>query len=440
MLTSSLYLFMSKVLGYGMRLLLPLVLVRLLTVYDFGSYRQFFLLESYIGALFQIGLNQALFYLVPRDVENAGSYFINSIIMNVIAFAVIFAVIGLNLDVLSGFLKMSVLRDEFWVLAAYVITLILTIGCDCFLAARQRVKAAAAFEVGGQILVSGISVMAAYITRDLHTVLVSLVVGRLLQLIGMLAFIQVRLHGFRSSRYFFAIREQIRYSVILGAGGTLITMLARLHEFMVSRYYGTEGFAVYSAGCTEIPIIQMFVQSVAVVALGQFAALEQRNDWAGIRALWRRVMASSYAVTLPVTLVFVLFAKPLVVAMCTSTYEDAAPIFQMNALTKIALIYNYTLVLRAINRNDVTVWVNVATLVVAPFALYGGMVIGGMVGIIAVQVPLMLGTRWVGMIIMNRLIAEPMPFLVSPAEIGGFYAELWRKAKSMGVRLGAGRR
>lgn len=96
-LTSSLYLFTSKVLSYRMRLLLPLVLVRLLTVYDFGSYRQFFL-SSYIGALFQIGLNQALFYLVPRDVRNAGSYFINSIIMNVIAFVIIFAVVGLGRD------------------------------------------------------------------------------------------------------------------------------------------------------------------------------------------------------------------------------------------------------------------------------------------------------------------------------------------------------
>lgn len=439
MLTSSLYLFTSKVLSYGMRLLLPLALVRLLTVYDFGSYRQFFLLESYIGALFQIGLNQALFYLVPRDVRNAGSYFINSIIMNLIAFVFIFAVIGLGRDQISGFLRMAVLRDEFWVLAAYVVTLILTIGCDCFLTARQKVKSAAAFEVGGQVLVSVLSVAAAYLTRDLHTVLVSLVVGRLLQLVAMLLFIQLRLHGFRSSRYFFGIREQIRYSVVLGAGGTLITMLARLHEFMVSRYYGTEGFAVYSAGCTEIPIIPMFAQSVAVVALGQFAALEQQGDWAGMRSLWRRVMAGSYAVMLPVTLLFVVFAEPLIVAMCTSSYADAAPIFRMNALTKIALVFNYTLVLRAVNRNDITLWINVVALAVAPFALYGGMIVAGMVGIIGVQVLLMIGTRIAGMIVMNRIAPERMPYFVGFGELWAFYWELWRKSKGFGSRFRAGR-
>lgn len=333
---------------------------------------------------------------------------------------------------------MAVLRDEFWVLAAYVVTLILTIGCDCFLAARQSVKAAAAFEVGGQVLVSSLSVVAAYATRDLHTVLVSLVLGRFLQLAGMLVFIQFRLHGFRSDRYFVGIREQIRYSVVLGAGGTLITMLARLHEFMVSRYYGTEGFAVYSAGCTEIPVVPMFAQSVAVVALGQFAALEQRGDWAGMRSLWRRVMASSYAVMLPVTLLFVVFAEPLIVAMCTSAYGDAAPIFRMNALTKIALVFNYTLVLRAVNRNDITLWINVVALAVAPFALYGGMVIAGMVGIISVQVLLMIGTRMAGMIVMNRLAPEPMPYFVGFREIWDFYEELWRKAKAFGAKLRAG--
>jgi hypothetical protein len=51
--------------------------------FRFGAYRQFFLLESYIGALFQLGLNQALYYLIPRDVQNAGSYFLNSVLMNV---------------------------------------------------------------------------------------------------------------------------------------------------------------------------------------------------------------------------------------------------------------------------------------------------------------------------------------------------------------------
>lgn len=137
MLNSSLYIFGSKLVGYAIRLVLPFFLIRLLSVSDFGAYRQFFLLESYIGALFQLGLNQALYYLIPRDLQNAGSYFLNSVLMNVLVFAIAFSVIWFALDPLSDALNMAVLRDAFWTLAIYVVALMLTVGCDCYLTARQ---------------------------------------------------------------------------------------------------------------------------------------------------------------------------------------------------------------------------------------------------------------------------------------------------------------
>ena len=429
MLNSSLYIFLSKLAGYAVRLALPLFLIRLLSVSDFGAYRQFFLLETYIGALFQLGLNQALYYLIPRDVKNAGAYFLNSVMMNLAVLTVAFAAIGLFVGPLSTALNMEVLRESYWTLAIYVVVLMLAVGCDCYLTARQRIKAAAAFEIGGQLAVSLLSVAVAYHTRDLQSVLWSIVAGRLLQLAAMLAFIHWRMRGFTSERYFFGIREQLRYSIVLGAGGTLITMLMRLHEFVVSRFYGPEGYAVYSAGCTELPIIQMFTQSLAVVALGQFAVLDQQNDWVGIRQLWSRVLTSSYAVALPVTLFLVVAAKPLVVFMCTDVYIDAVPIFRVNALVKIGLVFNYTLVLRATNRNDITMWIHVVALILAPFLLYGGMLAGGMVGIIAMQALLMIGTRMAGTFLMNRTIPKPLPYVVPMADILTFYREGWGKGR-----------
>ncbi|HQN00480.1 MAG TPA: lyase family protein, partial [Candidatus Hydrogenedentes bacterium] len=158
------------------------------------------------------------------------------------------------------------------------------------------------------------------------------ITNRALQLLGMVAVIHLRLRGFHAERYFVGVRNQVRYGMVLGVAGTLWSMVARLHDFFVSRYYGTEAYAVYSAGCTEIPIAQVFTQAVAVVALGQFALLEQNQDWAGIRRLWHRVLTSSYAILLPTTILLVAVARPLVVFMFTATYAGAVPIFQINTL------------------------------------------------------------------------------------------------------------
>ena len=431
LLNQSLYIFASKLVGYGVRLILPYFLVRLLTVGDFGAYRQFFLLEMYIGGLFQLGLNQALYYFIPRDLRNAGAYFLNSLLMNVIVLALAFAAIGLAVGPLSRWLNIAILHDAFWILALYVVILMLAIACDCYLTARQKVKAAAVFEVTGQTLVSVVCVVTAFAARRLDAILIGLVAARAMQLLAMLVYIHWRLHGFRAERYFFGIREQVRYGLVLGAAGTLFTMLIRLHDFFVSRYYGTEAYAVYSAGCTELPLIQMFTQSVAVVALGQFALLEQQRDWEGIRRLWRRVLTSSYAVAIPVVLVLLLVAKPLILFMFTDTYADAIPIFRLNTLAKLGMIFNATLVLRAMNRNDISIWVSAGALVLAPAMLYAGMVLWGMVGIIAAQATLIIGSRLVGNVLMNRIIPVHLPYTVGAADLLDFYRESWTKGRGM---------
>lgn len=411
--------------GYGIRLVLPYFLVRLLTVADFGAYRQFFLLEVYIAALFALGLNQALYYFIPRDERNAGAYFLNTVLMNVVIFAVAFTAIGVFSGSLSRWLNMAIMKDAFWELAMYVVMLMLTVACDCYLMARQRVKAAAVFEIAGQVVVSLVCVAAAFATRRLEPILIGLVVSRAVQLLAMLLYIHFRLHGFRAERYFFGIREQIRYAVVLGAGGTLFSMMMRLHEFFVSRYFGTEAYAVYSAGCTDLPFIQMFVQSLAVVALGQFALMEKENDWAGIERLWKRVLTSSYAVALPVIAFLLLVSKPLILFMFTDKYAAAIPIFQINTVAKIGLVFNSSLVLRAMRRNDVSTWVAAGALALSPVFLYVGMKLGSMVGIVIAQAVVLVGCRLVANICMNRISPVRLPYTVGIRDLAAFYRESW---------------
>ena len=429
MIKGSFYIMSAKLLGYGVRLVLPFFLVRLLTVADFGAYRQFFLLDVYIATLFQFGLNQALYYFIPRDPRNGGAYFVNSLWMNIVIFAVAFTIIGTFRQQISSWLNMPILGNALPVLAAYTSMLILTTACDCYLTARQRIRASATFEIGGQVLVSIATVGAAWMTRDLMSVLQALVVARCLQLVAMLSFIHWRLHGFRAERYFSGLGEQVRYGMILGIGGTFGTMLLRLHDFFVSRYYGTEVYAVYSVGCTEIPIIQIFTQSVAMVALGKFAAMDKSGDWDGVAKLWDRVLTSTYAITIPVVAVLLLVARPLVVLMFTEAYEAAVPIFRVNTLLKLSLLFNATLVLRAMNRNGVTVWVNAIAMAVSPFVLYAGMKLGGLVGIIGAQAVLMVLSRLVPVFILNRSSPVPLPYIPSFGQVWLFYREIWDGAR-----------
>ncbi len=428
MLNRSLYIFVSKMFSYGTRILLPYFLVRLLTKTEFGTYRQFFLLQALITALFQFGLNQGLFYFVPRNRERASTYFVNTLFLNLCIFGTTFLLIRWRLDDVSGLLHMAVLRDFFPQLAVYTVLIIFIVAGDSFLLAQQKVLPSVLAEVGGTLLTAGLTLAAAFRTRDLETIIMALLLGRSLHLLFLGSYIHFRLAGFHVYQFLDGLREQVRYSIVLGLGGTLGTLVLRFHELFVSRFYGPAGYAVYSAGCTELPVLQLYMQSVAMVALGQFALLEKQRDWEGIRRLWREVTVNMYAVGVPVILLLLLVSKPLILFLFTEKYAAAIAIFRINTLVKLNFLLNATLVLRAVNRNDITVKTHLTMLLVAPFILYVGMKVAGMVGIIAAHALLYVGGRFALMNRLNRITGLHLIYVPPVREVLGFYRSLPTRA------------
>ena len=429
MFRQSIYIFSSKMIGYAFRLALPMVLARLLTKADFGGYRQFFLMEVLFTSMLQLGINQALYYYIPRDEKNAGAYFLNSLALNTGIFAVAFTVIGFSAGFWAKQLNMPLLTDYFWQLAGETLLLTLAVTADCYLVARQFPKASAVFEIEGQLLASVFTLFAAWRLGTLGAIFTGLVLARFVQFVTMLGWIQLRLHGFRAERYWHDVWPQVKYGAVLGLGGILITQLARLSDLMVSRYQGVEGYAVFSAGCTDIRILTFYSQALAVVSLGRFAQMEKDKDWAGIHATWNRILTSMYCATLPVVVGLVLFAKPLILFMFSAKYVDAVPIFRLSAILQIQLIWNASLVLRAMGRNDVTVYAHAAHLAVAPFLYKFALDHWGLQGMMLTSIAVQVNVKLLSVYILNRLSKHPLPYFTRPSEMAAFYREMWHGAR-----------
>jgi len=244
MLSQSLYLFAAKVLGYGIRILLPVFLVRILTKADYGAYSQFFLLEVMIKTIFQMGASQSLFFFVPRDNKNSGAYFINSLLLNAGLLLVAYSLIGGFRGQISDFMGMAVLRDLFWPLATYSLLMMLNVTAETYLIARKLFIQSAVFDFSRQILATIATLIAAYLTQDLAMIVIALVASRVLSLIAVILYIHFKQHGFRSERYFFGLGKQIKYGIVVGLAGTLWTILMRMHELSVSKMYDIETYAV----------------------------------------------------------------------------------------------------------------------------------------------------------------------------------------------------
>lgn len=431
MLGNSIYLFLATVLGYGIRILLPIALVRILSKQDFGTYNQFFLLEVMIQTVFQMGVIQSLYYFVPRDRENAGGYLVNSLSLNIAIYSVAYVGIWFFKAQIAAELGMAIIFEYFWHLFAYTLLVMLNIGLESYCAARQDIKAASILTIQREVVATLATLAAAVHFRSLSAVFLALIGGRAVTLLIGLAYVHFRLHGLRSRRYFFGLREQVRYGVVLGLGGSVGVIALRMHEMAVSRSYDLETYAVYAAGLKQIPVIQFFSQSVAAVALGQFAMLVKQDDWDGVRRLWERVLAAMYGVGLPVVALLVAFADPLIRLMFTSEYAQATPIFRINCLGTLVLVVNSTLVLRAMNRNDVTLKMNLAMCTVLLPALYLGREWGGLEGIISAHTVIVLAGMVGSKLYLSRLAPVRLRLVPLPLDVVVFYRSVWERARDL---------
>ncbi len=435
MLSKSIYLFLSNVIGYGIRLILPIFLVRMLTKEDFGTYSQFFLLEILIKTIFQMGINQSLYFFVPRDKENAGAYLLNSLLLNIATYLVAYTLVWVFKGEIAAQMGMKIIFVFFWYLACYSMLMMLNITVISYLTARQHIMQASVLTILREVLASIATLSAAFFYHDLQKIILALVISRGLSLLVGVIYVHFRLHGFRAKKYFFGLWSQVKYGLVLGIGGTIWVYSMRFHELMVSRNFDIETYAVYTAGCKQIPFLQFVSQSIAAVALGQFALLVKDEDWDGVKNLWNKVLGTMYGVGIPVTLFLLLISKPLVLAMFTSGYAGAIPIFRFSLLANLAMILNSTLVLRAIDRNDVTLKVNAAMFVLLPFALYGGMKLGGLPGIAAVNMFFVIITRIITVSYLNRLTPVHLPYFPPLRDIQAFYIGLFRKTQTILTRV-----
>jgi len=421
MLRQSSYLFAAKVLGFGIRILLPVFLVRTMTKADIGAYNQFFLVETLMRTVFQLGVSQSLFFFVPRDKDNAGGYFLNSLLLNV---ALIFAGYGFFSffrQPASEFLGIPILTLYFREIVIYGILLMLNVTAITYVTASKKFKQAAIFEILMQVLASIATLTAAFLTRDLHTILTWLVVSRGFSFLLIMAFIHFKLNSFNSERYFFDVRKQIKYGATLGLGGMLGTVMMRMHEVSVSKLYDIETYAVYAQGLKQIPILQFYTQSIAAVALVQFAHLVKKDDWAGVQAFWNKILASVYGIGIPATLFLVLIAQPLIIALYTQDYAQAVPIFQINSLGMLFFLLNPGLILRALDRNDVTIKVNLGVLLVLPVLLYWGMTAFGLIGIIGAHALVLIFSRAIPLFFLNRMVPVHLAYFPPRELIWDFY-------------------
>jgi O-antigen/teichoic acid export membrane protein len=401
----------GRVAEKGLTFLATLVLVRLLTKEEYGSYLQIALVSQLAVSVFLFGLPLALPYFVPRALTHERRHVV-TVIGSVIAATAFVGAIGIALGggLLSRgftnpiFVQLSFLVaifTFFYCLDRTIETIFIVIGEAHRSAVLTSVSAALLLATSLTAAMKGFGVEGIYVGWLLVILIrlgyAGLVVGRLPSRTG-----SEPVEGF-------SVPALVRFAVPMGFSAIVTQYNRMLDGLVVSLLFTPPEYAVYARGAFELPVVDLVPFTLANVIAPALARLWKEGDRVTFLALWNRSLRTSAMLIFPAFGYAALFAHDLVVTLFTQAYEGAVPVFFVYLLALPLRLTHYPTLLIAVGE---TASILVPTLV-------------GLAFNVALSLTL---CRWLGP------VGAAIGFLVSQFAVAGGLLHRTRKATGFGLR------
>jgi len=322
----------GRTLAFGASFFIPIVLVRVFSAAEFGTYKQVFILYDTLYYIAQAGLATSLFYFVPRAPEYAARYVANAgIVIGGLA-AVCAAVVATRGEWVSWLFQNPRLESLLLPGAIYLLFLMMAAPLEIVMICRQRYRLAAGSYALSDLLRACALVLPTIATGDLRWLLV-----------GALTFASVRCGAavlYLGGVYGSSLRpnrpllgEQLRYSLPFGLAVLVGTLQANFHHFVVSHSFDAATFAIFAVGCLQIPLIDFIATPMADVMMVKMTEARRGRSVAEAKAIWHQAASDLALLFVPLVGLLVVAADELILFLFTESYAASVPIFRVYALT-----------------------------------------------------------------------------------------------------------
>jgi O-antigen/teichoic acid export membrane protein len=355
---------LSRLANYGLMLISPLVLVRLLSVQEFGQYREFLLYASILQSMAVFSINDSLLYFVPAYPASPWRLARQTVVLTFCSSCLIVGGLAL-LDMLSsGALAHGYLAP----LVAYTLFSVNVDFWEYFWLANRRPGRLFVYSTSRLIVRLTVVVVTAALTRDVMSMIWALVVLEGVRLIAASIAFVILDRSRHEPKLEEPWRDQLRFCVPSGTASMLALWNKSLSSLAVTRVLGPSALAQYAVGRFGDPIVLTLRNSLSSVVLPEMVRRDRHSRESPL-ALWQKSTAVNAIILLPVAVLVGRYAHPLVTTVFGASYDEAAVVMQIYALAVIRECFDFAPALRAVNRTRPLVESNVAAMVTCAIAL-----------------------------------------------------------------------
>jgi O-antigen/teichoic acid export membrane protein len=357
----ALQLMSGRATAFAVTFLIPVVLSRIFTKSEFGTYKQIFLIVYSLYGVGQVGMAECLYYFLPNFPNSAGRYVTNSLVILGMTGLTCFAILCFAGQRIAGWLSNPALAHYAWITGAYMVFMLLGVALEIVMVARKRFRWATVTYAASDVLRGILMLTFALVTHRLGWVLFG---GLLFLVIRVTAFLLYLRSEFPDDLRFDIqlLKQQFMYTVPFSFAVLIDMIQQNYHQYAVSFYFDAATFAIYSVGCLQIPLTDFLASpasNVMMVRMGEEIREGRRNH---LLPIWHDTTRKLALVFIPLAAMLIVNAHRIITFLFTDQYAASVPIFMLWSLTVISSIFQTDAVLRVFAETRFLVVMNLSRL------------------------------------------------------------------------------
>lgn len=306
---------------------IPLVLARQLNLHEYGSYKQLFLIFMTLYMVLPFGVGQSMYFFVPRNGEQARSYFGQTMVwllgMSVVACSLLFAFE----DDVARLINSPDLIKYKWELALYTAGLVGSSPLELWFTCRGKTKLSAVTYLVSDTTRALALVIPVLLGYGLHGAMVCSAAFALLRYAATwIVLLRAKGGPIFTGKLFVT---QFMYAAPFGAAMVLSFPQQAAHQYAVSASVSPEMFAIYAIGVFQLPLVDLFYTPTSEVLMVRIGELEKQKRLDLAMESFREAASKLSLLFLPMV-AFLFAAAPEFISACFGAkFLPAVPIFRV---------------------------------------------------------------------------------------------------------------
>ncbi|MFX0134054.1 MAG: oligosaccharide flippase family protein [Candidatus Hodarchaeota archaeon] len=336
----------GNVLTSSFAILNGIILSRCLTMVDYGTYRQVFLIFSILQSILLLGIPQSLNYFMPTfDRESQKTFLFQAVIITVIIGLAVSLIMFLNA---SLFAKQFNNSQLFYILRLYAIipifVLPVTFFRNFFIVINKHLRSAF-YSVSFSVLKLMIVFVIAFITQDLKKIIYGLIVFNICQFFIIMSEYYQPYRDLRPNFDFSIIKKMFAYSIPIWLAGIVGIITKEIDKIVISSAFSPSQYAIYANGAMQIPFISAITGGVIAVIMPEMVKLYHDHNIDRMMSIWHEMISKVAILFFLIMCLGLLFSKEIMICLYGINYSKSAYPFSVYLLMLPMFITTFGLIL-----------------------------------------------------------------------------------------------